>query len=51
MALKCNKNFIRYTIKDDEFYNAVKFAIRGDGSLVIQSGENTNSADEKLQNT
>ncbi|HOY91311.1 MAG TPA: [FeFe] hydrogenase H-cluster radical SAM maturase HydE, partial [Bacteroidales bacterium] len=40
-----NKNFIRYTIKDDEFYNAVKFAIRERyGSLVIQSGENTSPA-------
>ena len=40
-----NKNFIRYTIKDDEFYNAVKFAIRDRyGSIVIQSGENTSPA-------
>ncbi|HQD35349.1 MAG TPA: [FeFe] hydrogenase H-cluster radical SAM maturase HydE [Bacteroidales bacterium] len=40
-----NKNFIRYTIKDDEFYNAVKFAIREQyGSIVIQSGENTSPA-------
>jgi biotin synthase len=40
-----NKNFIRYTIQDDEFFDAVKFAIRERyGSIVIQSGENTSPA-------
>lgn len=37
-----NKKFIRYTIQDDEFFDAVNFAIKERyGSIVIQSGENT----------
>ena len=40
-----NKNLTRYTIKDEEFYEAVNFAIKHRyGSIVIQSGENTSTA-------